>query len=315
MIIEMLQDMFLWIILSIVFLVAFAVTFYSISDTTCHLDAVDCLDFNDAKLGPLLVPVWAMYGELGAIEQLDQWSPFFGQTMLWLYVLVSNVLLVNLLIAMMSDSYSEIKENADVEWKFNRMNTVIEAVERIHPLPPPLSLPLLLHKFMWYHTKRVMYAPMAGCAACMPKAASKALCAPCFGDESDSDEEDIWEPGGREWLQKRMREEIAKEALLEHRKKSENEEEDSNPERLRRVEVLLEELLVMSEKTEREVNFLREYMEDQSADFKRQLEGRRSASSQKGQPISALDRNRPPTDEAGAKPPSRKPGRAATRRA
>ena len=63
------------------------------------------------------------------------------------YVLVSNVLLVNLLIAMMSDSYAEIKENADIEWKFGRANAVLETVERIHPLPPPLSLPMLLIKF------------------------------------------------------------------------------------------------------------------------------------------------------------------------
>ena len=34
-----------------------------------------------------------------------------------MYVMVSNVLLVNLLIAMMGDTYARIKENADTEWK------------------------------------------------------------------------------------------------------------------------------------------------------------------------------------------------------
>ena len=41
-------------------------------------------------------------------------------------------------------------------------------------------------------------------------------------------------------MQKRMREEIAKQALLEHRKNTEQAEEDEPPARLRRVEDLLE---------------------------------------------------------------------------
>ena len=65
-------------------------------------------------------------------------------------MLVSNVLLVNLLIAMMSETYSSIKENADVEWKFGRVSQVIEAMERTHALPPPFSLPLMLVRFLWW---------------------------------------------------------------------------------------------------------------------------------------------------------------------
>ena len=44
-----------------------------------------------------------------------------------------------------------------------------------------------------------------------------------------------------------VREEVAKEALQEHRKQSETNEEESEPARLKRVEELLEELLVMGE--------------------------------------------------------------------
>lgn len=73
--------------------------------------------------------------------------------MLWVYVMISNVLLVNLLIAMMSDTYSDIKEKADVEWKFARVSSVLEAIERTHPLPPPFSLPLMLWRFLvWCET-------------------------------------------------------------------------------------------------------------------------------------------------------------------
>ena len=45
-------------------------------------------------------PLWAMLGwfEPGDI---DAWAGQRGKTLLWMYVMVSNVLLVNLLIAMM----------------------------------------------------------------------------------------------------------------------------------------------------------------------------------------------------------------------
>ena len=48
---------------------------------------------------------------------IDAWAGQRGKVLLWMYVMVSNVLLVNLLIAMMGDTYARIKENADTEWK------------------------------------------------------------------------------------------------------------------------------------------------------------------------------------------------------
>merc|ERR1719453_916049 len=61
--------------------------------------------------------------------------------------MISNVLLVNLLIAMMAETYSQVKENADLEWKYGRVASVLEAIERTHWLPPPFSLPLIAYKF------------------------------------------------------------------------------------------------------------------------------------------------------------------------
>ena len=49
-----------------------------------------------------------------------------GPWLLWLYIMLSNVLLVNLLIAMMSQTYSYVKDNASAEWKFSRVETVLE---------------------------------------------------------------------------------------------------------------------------------------------------------------------------------------------
>ena len=62
------------------------------------------------------MPLWAMLGQFEPAE-IKEWAGVLGQDLLWMYVMVSNVLLVNLLIAMMGDTYARIKENADTEWK------------------------------------------------------------------------------------------------------------------------------------------------------------------------------------------------------
>jgi transient receptor potential cation channel subfamily M protein 5 len=56
-----------------------------------------------------------------------------------IYVVIGNVLLINLLIAMFSSTYEQVQENADQIWKFNRYKLVYEYVN-VPILPPPLSL-------------------------------------------------------------------------------------------------------------------------------------------------------------------------------
>ena len=68
--------------------------------------------------------------------------------MLWIFIVVSNILLVNLLIAMMGDTYATIKENSDAEWKIGRLRSVQEAVRQMHPVPPPVNLPITFVKFL-----------------------------------------------------------------------------------------------------------------------------------------------------------------------
>ena len=48
---------------------------------------------------------------------------------------------------MMGDTFTRIKENADTEWKFVRLASGIEYVERVHAVPPPFSLPIMAVNF------------------------------------------------------------------------------------------------------------------------------------------------------------------------
>lgn len=61
--------------------------------------------------------------------------------MQYLLSLASNVLLVNLLIAMLNDTYVANKDSSKREWAFNRVDAVLEfASPEAHILPPPLDI-------------------------------------------------------------------------------------------------------------------------------------------------------------------------------
>ena len=64
--------------------------------------------------------------------------------LMWAYVLVANVVLVNLLIAMFSDTYSRIKKNAEIEYHYQRFLHVLSTFTSSTSTPPPFSLPWLV---------------------------------------------------------------------------------------------------------------------------------------------------------------------------
>lgn len=59
----------------------------------------------------------------------------------YMLALTSNVLLVNLLIAMLNDTYIANKDASKREWAFNRVDAVLEfSSAEAHILPPPLDI-------------------------------------------------------------------------------------------------------------------------------------------------------------------------------
>lgn len=62
---------------------------------------------------------------------------------MWVYLLLSNVLLSNLLIAMFADTFTSVKENAENEYHFRHYRHVFDYIHTHHTLPPPLGAPLI----------------------------------------------------------------------------------------------------------------------------------------------------------------------------
>ena len=55
------------------------------------------------------------------------------------YLLMTVVVLINLLIAMMSDTYQRIQQQSDIEWKFG-LAKLIRNMQRTQVAPSPLNL-------------------------------------------------------------------------------------------------------------------------------------------------------------------------------
>ena len=145
---------------------------------------------------------------------------------------------------MMSDTYQKIKEDSDVEWKFARVSNILEAIERTHPVPPPFSAPLLLSRFIWW----VGYSGL-----------NKGL-----SEEEQEEAEDVeWKRDGKLLKLKRKREKIARFTLQNMRKQQDEEEETCPDGRLKRIETLVEEVLVFSEDHERAIKFLEEKVKEE----------------------------------------------------
>lgn len=87
---------------------------------------------------------WAIFGDVnleGTEEDLHWTVKICVSCLQYLLSLASNVLLVNLLIAMLNDTYVANKDSSKREWAFNRVDAVLEfASPEAHILPPPLDI-------------------------------------------------------------------------------------------------------------------------------------------------------------------------------
>ena len=137
---RMTKDIVVWGVVNAIVLIAFTVAFVSIADPFI---------VESSGGDPMTAPLWAMLGDFD-VQEYHDWNPSIGKTMLWLYVIFSNVVLVNLLIAMMGHTFETMIEEADLEWKFGRLQSIIECNDRFSAVPPPFNLPITLYAFLTF---------------------------------------------------------------------------------------------------------------------------------------------------------------------
>ncbi|XP_068241875.1 transient-receptor-potential-like protein [Palaemon carinicauda] len=87
---------------------------------------------------------WAGFGMVGLedfeLTGIREYTRFWSMLMFGSYSVINIIVLLNLLIAMMSSSYSFIVEHADTEWKFARTKLWMSYFEEGNTLPPPFNI-------------------------------------------------------------------------------------------------------------------------------------------------------------------------------
>nr|CAD7447920.1 unnamed protein product [Timema bartmani] len=87
---------------------------------------------------------WASFGGVGIdsfeLTGIKTYTRFWGLLMFGSYSVINVIVLLNLLIAMMSNSYAMITEHSDIEWKFARTRLWLSYFEESATLPPPFNI-------------------------------------------------------------------------------------------------------------------------------------------------------------------------------
>lgn len=87
---------------------------------------------------------WASFGLVDLhnfeLAGTKEFTRFWGLLMFGCYCVINVVVLLNLLIAMISNSYNAISEKSDTEWKFARSKLWINYFDENLPVPAPFNL-------------------------------------------------------------------------------------------------------------------------------------------------------------------------------
>ncbi|XP_075448168.1 short transient receptor potential channel 4 isoform X2 [Ascaphus truei] len=96
---------------------------------------------------------WSIFGLINLyvtnVKPRHEFTEFVGATMFGTYNVISLVVLLNMLIAMMNNSYQLIADHADIEWKFARTKLWMSYFEEGGTLPTPFNI-IPSPKSLWY---------------------------------------------------------------------------------------------------------------------------------------------------------------------
>ncbi|CAH1244056.1 TRPM8 [Branchiostoma lanceolatum] len=132
---EMLQDLLIFLSLMVVFVLAFGVVRLALLSPNSPLSWKLFVDV-------VRVPYWLIYAQLLTDPEGHVAGPWLVSILQAAYVLVTNVLLINLLIAMFNYTFQNIQGTAEQFWKFHRYSLIHEYVGRPWGAPPLTLLPL-----------------------------------------------------------------------------------------------------------------------------------------------------------------------------
>ncbi|KAI5099851.1 transient receptor potential cation channel, subfamily C, member 4b [Silurus meridionalis] len=133
------------------------------SNKTGNCKGIRCVQQNNAfstLFETLQSLFWSIFGLISLyvtnVDPGHQFTEFVGATMFGTYNIISLVVLLNMLIAMMNNSYQHIADHADIEWKFARTKLWMSYFEEGGTLPTPFNI-IPSPKSAWYLIKWIRH--------------------------------------------------------------------------------------------------------------------------------------------------------------
>eukprot|EP00112_Aurelia_sp_Birch-Aquarium-sp1_P007627 Seg1831.8 transcript_id=Seg1831.8/GoldUCD/mRNA.D3Y31 product="Transient receptor potential cation channel subfamily M member 2" protein_id=Seg1831.8/GoldUCD/D3Y31 len=172
---RMLQDLKYFIFILAIFIIGYGIAFQSVR-------------FPQTKIGPAIAgvinkPYWQMYGELFIEEILEDpkncstgqpicltggdepcssdYGKYVAPIYMALYMLFTNILLLNLLIAIFNYTFEKVQDASDKVWKFQRYELILEYHDR-----PTLTPPFIVVSHVYLSMKWILQK--LRCCGCRP---------------------------------------------------------------------------------------------------------------------------------------------------
>ena len=132
----MITDMFMFFCILSVFLFGFSL----------GLTKIYYRVHNESELGninnTILILFFALFGEFDLDKfQVETYPQIetFGIMIFIIYLIIAVIILINLFIAILSNTYSLIQADSDTEWKYSRA-LLIMTYSLYSPIPPPFNI-------------------------------------------------------------------------------------------------------------------------------------------------------------------------------
>ena len=96
-------------------------------------------------------PFWGILGGFGNVngpvelEGGHEPTITLAPMLLWTYLFIATIILINLLIAQMADTFGRVTAEGQVRWLFERTALISEYKDTKPPLPPPLNLVIVAY--------------------------------------------------------------------------------------------------------------------------------------------------------------------------
>ncbi|XP_074228632.1 GPI-linked NAD(P)(+)--arginine ADP-ribosyltransferase 1 isoform X3 [Camelus bactrianus] len=114
---------------------------------------------------------WTMFGmEEHSVVDMPQFlvPEFVGRALYGIFTIVMVIVLLNMLIAMITNSFQKIEDDADVEWKFARSKLYLSYFREGLTLPVPFNI-LPSPKAIFYLLRRIFRFICCCCSYCKTK--------------------------------------------------------------------------------------------------------------------------------------------------